>query len=338
MKICMLGDFHSNDGVAVGNRLMRDAWRERDIIISDGSNKLIRLKEMVKQIYKADVVYLCSPSKMNVLSIIYAKKFEKPIFYRAHGLISQDHFLAETLHINKMLWWEKFCFLHCDKTIWPSKFAMDLATSIFPEIKPHNKFCYVYNPIDICSNSFSINENERKKNYIISIGGGRKQKNNITVAKAIYEANKLGYDFHYIVLGKSFNNIENLLAYPFVEYKGELSHEKTLQEMRKCAIFVLNTSFDTYSLASVEALMNGCAVLLSNNAGVVESFTDIQENDVIMDSYDICEIGRKIINLHLKSNNTRLRKKFLYQTVNPKRVSDIIYNMMKDKYFSCHAT
>lgn len=97
-----------------------------------------------------------------------------------------------------------------------------------------------------------------------------------------------------IVLGAEGKDSAALRKYPFVEDRGLVSHKETLACMAESTLFIQNSSFETFGLAPVEALLQGCSLLISSNVGAVSVMTTVQENDVIEHPKNPEELTSKI--------------------------------------------
>ena len=64
--------------------------------------------------------------------------------------------------------------------------------------------------------------------------------------------------------------------------------------MAESTLFIQNSSFETFGLAPVEALLQGCSLLISSNVGAVSVMTTVQENDVIEHPKNPEELTSKI--------------------------------------------
>lgn len=326
----MVGDFYNNDGIGVGNRLLLSSLKGYPIKISIKKNRISRIWEMLKYSLQYDVMLLCSPSKLNIIAIKWAMFIKKSVFYRAHGFITEDK--NSLVPQKEILAWERFCFEKCDKTFWVSKAAMNCVSKYSD--KYVDKFDFVYNAIDFkdIDNILSRLDVVRDHNIIVSVGGGRKQKNNQIIAKTIDRLNLNGYSFRYIVMGKEDDGIDELKKYKCVKFLGEVSREEVFMYMKQAAIFIINSTFDTFSISVVEALMSGCALLIAKNVGAIEVFSTIRKNDIIYDNMDVDEIEKKIIALHKEPNNDRLKKGFLFDLVDSNHSGITLYKKICEEY------
>ena len=142
---------------------------------------------------------------------------------------------------------------------------------------------------------------QREKGRIIAVGGDRKLKNNITVAKAMA---KLGADRVLTVYGHLYHP-NNLPQGKNIEFKGLVPQTQLYEEMQKSELYILNSVYEPFALSVYDALLCGCSVLITNVAGALE-LLNVTEHDVIFDPMDENEIANKIDYLLENPNNTRL--------------------------------
>ena len=71
---------------------------------------------------------------------------------------------------------------------------------------------------------------------------------------------------------------------------------------------IQNSSFETFGLAPIEALIAGCNLLISNEIGAKGVLTTTEDKDIIFDTDSIEGIAGKIHELIIDGNYDRLRK------------------------------
>lgn len=65
--------------------------------------------------------------------------------------------------------------------------------------------------------------------------------------------------------------------------------------------------FEPFGLATIEALFSGCNILISQNVGCRDIFTEIEDNSLIYDTNDISELVEKI-NFNMNNDNNSFLK------------------------------
>jgi glycosyltransferase involved in cell wall biosynthesis len=149
---------------------------------------------------------------------------------------------------------------------------------------------------------------DRDENMIFTIGGGMPRKKIRHICGAVDILNKnAGYmKYRLIVAGDSGKDDKIINSYPFVENMGIIGKKAVRKLYREASLFVQNSCFETFGLAPMEALMNGCSILVSREVGALELFRDISRDDIIDNWYDEAEIASKIERLLKKGNARRL--------------------------------
>lgn len=140
---------------------------------------------------------------------------------------------------------------------------------------------------------------------IISVGGGVKLKNNLTVCKAINEIKDIKIKF--IVIGKLGKDGEKIKKYDFVEYYENLPHEEVLRKMRESDLYIQNSYIETFGLSIFEAISQGCKILVTKNVGALSIIKKIKDDMLINDNNDVKEIEKKIKGIYMEKD-----KKVIY--------------------------
>lgn len=299
MKIFFVGDFKSNTGPAIANMQIKKGLSDiKDIEFSNANNLITRVLEIIVNAIKCEKICICSFSKINYIVIKLAKIFRKDVFYIMHGYPSYEdsiNNITDKKKNNKLIKLEKYIIKNSKKVFCVSKKFMEFMIEKEPEYS--YKFDYNYNGIDIdeITKKTSFYKSKKKKNQIVSIGGGMRRKNNLTICKAIDILNSgHGLDLKYIVIGLPYTKKNEICKYDFVEYYDHLSHDKVLQILAKSHLYVQNSIFETFGLAIVEALLSGCNILISNIVGVIDLINEIEEKNIIYDTNNADEIAEKI--------------------------------------------
>lgn len=333
MRIFLLGDFESDNGPGNANKKIRDSLLLKyEIKYSKEKGRVRRIYEMYKGIAHSDILLICSASQINYLAVRVAKKQGKKILYLMHGYSSYEKKLENPEltdnELKKTYDYEEFIFTNSDRIICVSKRFMDyMKTQIS---KYADKFEYIFNTIDVegIEKIYKNNPDEERKNQILSVGGGKRQKNILTLAKVLAENDK---KTKFIVVGKSLQDGERIKAFDNVMWYEHLKHEELYRVMAETTLYIQNSIFETFGLAVVEALYAGCSVLVSNAVGCLDLFENLTDQDVIYDTYDKKEIQEKVDYLLLNPNNQRLmkglKKECLSKEWQANRWHDIINSM-----------
>ncbi|MEN1968865.1 glycosyltransferase family 4 protein [Lentibacillus sp. N15] len=118
--------------------------------------------------------------------------------------------------------------------------------------------------------------NKKKLLNIITVGHVCKNKNQITVCKAVEKLNKLGIKTIYTVIGgvPEKSALKRILKYPFVNYIPFLSKEELITEFRKADIYVMPSLTETFGLTYAEAMSQGKPVIYTKGQGFDGQFRE----------------------------------------------------------------
>lgn len=310
LRLFLIGDFQSDNGPGMANKQILQSLNKGHIIrYSKAKSKPGRIIEAIEKIILSDAVVICSKSQINYLVINIAKRLNKKIFYVMHGCSSFEAVLNNPAitgqEIESLKDYEKFVISNTDKTICVSKFFMNFMRNRMPEYK--KKFDYIYNCIDIKKISSQITPVMDRKDQIVSIGGGMKRKNILTIIKA---AQQLKLSLPVLVIGADGPDSFEIKNQDNTEWEGQLSHSDVLHLLAESKIYVQNSTFETFGLAAIEALYSGCDLLISSHMGCKDLFDTLTDNDVINDVNNQEEIRQKLQYLSEHSNNERLLEGF----------------------------
>lgn len=309
MKVLFTGDFSSDNGPGMANKMLRAGLKSnKDAIFLKCSNQYTRLLEIFVKLFFVKSVCLCSATFENKFVIFFAKVMHKKIFYIMHGFFEKEFELNDVSNQDpnkeKYLNYEDYIFRKVDKIFCVSKSFMNYMKQEKPLFS--DKFDYSFNGIDISyfnSMLSKINTGKRNKNQILSIGGGMPQKNNLAVCEAISFLNThKGFNLKYVIIGKPYSDKDFIIKYDFVEYYDYLPHDEVIRCMQESNLYVQNSTFETFGIAPVEAVLSGCQVLLSSKIGALDIFNNVEESQVIFDTNDYLEISEKIERLIIDKN------------------------------------
>lgn len=317
MKLFLLGDFVSDNGPGNANKQIRDTLADiYKTEYSRASGKFSRIVEMYKGVRKADILLICSKSKINYMAINIAKQLEKKIIYLVHGCASyevviKNSFVSEK-QLNAIKRYETIVYDASDQIVCVSKSCMEFVKKQFPQYE--GKIDYIYNVVDVnkIKNVCQKKNYLRQGNKILSVGGGMRQKNNLIIAETI---DKNFNNVKYVVVGDMQEDGEKIKKFGSVTCIGSLTHETLLQLMNETDLYIQNSIFETFGLAIIEALYAGCSLLVSQTVGCMELFESITDMDIIYDTSNEMEISEKITYLLREPNNKRLLDGFKAECV-----------------------
>lgn len=302
-RIFLVGDFKTNTGPAIANKALKKALTKKNeagvtIGFSSAKSRIGRLFEVFWATIRSDAVCYCGFSELNVFGIRIAKLLRKKSAYLMHGYVELEselnHFEVDPKRIKA----ERYILKQVDTLICVSEL---LATKVKERYPKRKNVHVVYNIVGLPSKKSSVHRN---KLQVMSTGGGMPQKNNLIVCEAIKKINKERSDdkkIKYVIIGKSYGLEKEFLKYDFVDYLGEVSHERCIELMQESKVYIQNSLFETFGLAVIEAVGYGCSVLVSDRIGALGVFSEINEKYIIHAIDDLYVLKRKLANCLLSS-------------------------------------
>lgn len=265
--------------------------------IADSENKVKKYTDAFLGVVRCKVVVVSGMSKVGVYAIKLAKLLNKKTVYIMHGCYEIETALNESAIDENSLQMERYILHTVDLLLPVSKRYSQIIQEKYPFCK--EKTAYLHNGVEKIN--LECGKVQREKGRIIAVGGDRKLKNNVTIARAMSRVNDdsilsvYGHLYHPYDLPKGNN----------IEYVGLVPQEQLYKEMMRSELFVLNSTIESFGLTVFDALQCGCSVLVSNAAGALD-LLDVKENDVIFDPMNENEIASKIDYLLTNPNNARL--------------------------------
>ena len=114
-------------------------------------------------------------------------------------------------------------------------------------------------------------------------------------------------EMYVCVIGDKGADTEKLRSYDFVKDLGIVPFSETLKLFDRAALFVQNSCFESFGLAPLEALASSCPVLVTKEAGALETIRGILPEDIIDKYDDPSGIASKIKYLLENPNAERLK-------------------------------
>ena len=291
MRIFLAGDHYSGTGPAnVTGYYIENL--PKGTLYQKMRSKPVRAFEIILNTLRSDVVVYSGYSRQNVFGLKLAKMLKKPSAYIMHGCVEYEN--AINLEPDeRMNLVERQTMELADSVIAVSKRFCSWLKDHYPMYR--EKIDYVTNGIDEDLASTADEGKTRDGHLIYSIGGGMPRKK----IKYICEAVKIlreTYDpeLFLCVIGAFGADSKEIESYDFVDNRGLVNHKESIELFRKAALFVQNSSFETFGLAPVEALACGCPILCSKEVGALELIDNLQSEDIIENYEDPDEIAGKI--------------------------------------------
>jgi len=305
MKVFIVGDHRTGTGPAnVTKEYIKalPAYCDK-VLFQKMVSKAARVPELFIKTKMSDVVLFSGYSKQNLLGIKLAKMFGKKTAYLMHGCVEHENMIngVPNEEMNKC---ERATMTGVDAIYAVSERFGKWLRENYPEYA--DKVDFVTNGIDGLG---SVTESSGgDKAAIFTIGGGMPRKKIKHICEAISKLNEGGLEMSLTVVGDRGLDTDIINSYSFVNNLGIVSHEKVKELFEKSDLFVQNSCFETFGLAPVEALSNGCSVLLSKMVGALDIIPGAEEADIINSYNDADEIASKICCLLENPNAERLLK------------------------------
>lgn len=263
-------------------------------------NTIFQLIEYIAKIITSDIV-IFSGLMFHKIQINIAKILNKKIIYIMHGCAKLE------LGIENQD--EELILKSSDYILCVSDKYSQIIKHIFP--RHSYKIKILQNGInwDEIDTIKANNNFQRDSNRIILFGGGRKEKQNYYICKAVQELNnkydtKLTIDLYGYY--RDYDDSKLIAEIPCVTFNNVIPHSEVNIELLKSNIFIQNSKFESFGLAVIDAIGLGCNVLISKNVGALDVIKEKKDTDIIYNPTDINEIKRKLLNLISIPNNHRL--------------------------------
>ena len=301
-KYFFIGEMRGDSGPINVNKGIIENLTD-DFTYLKAGKTLSKLTESVIKTLACKVVIVSTPSRCGMYMARLAKLLRKKSVLIMHGCVEwevelNDYSLSDRMLRNAVSY-ERELMKTVDLILPVShKFSLQLQQR-YPQYK--EKFGYLHNGVMPCRiDSRGIH---RVKGSLIAVGGDRKVKNNIAVARAL---KKLEGSPRLIVYGRVQNPAYGART-GNIEFRGQVPQDELYRAMMASDLYILNSTYEPFALSVFDALLCGCSVLVSNAAGALD-LLDVTEHDVIYDPHDEDEIAAKIAYLLEHPNNERIMK------------------------------
>lgn len=222
---------------------------------------------------------------------------------------------------------EKFIYSRFKRIVCVSNNVLNSLESYLPTLK--NKMCVIENGINILNNIKIKKLNKNKTITLTMTARFSKDKDHITVIKAL---KNLNFDFKMIFLGEGETkcNIEkyviNSNLNKKVEFKGFINNINDI--LSNTDIFILSSHGEGLPLSIIEAMMHGIPVVASNVVGIRDV---VGSNGLLFNKEDSIDLSEKI--------NTLFYNEELYTNLSKNsilRSNDFSIITTKNKYINIY--
>lgn len=305
MRIFLAGDHVTGTGPANVTKYYIDNLPE-GTLYQKRRNKALRAAEIAINTLRADVAVYSGYSKQNILGMRIAKLLNKPCAYIMHGCVEYENGinLEPDEEMTKV---ERKTLEMSDLIICVSESFCRWAKEYYPMYA--QKIDHVTNGLDTQLRERTSFPDERDAHMILSVGGGMPRKKIKHICEAV-EKLRQNYDpeMYVCVIGAQGADSPAIASFDFVDDRGIVSFDEALRLFGRAGLFVQNSCFETFALAPVEALCQGCSILCSRCVGALGLINELRDDDVIERYDDPDEIAEKIKKILEESNAERLAR------------------------------
>lgn len=289
-------------------------------------NKAMRACEIFVNTIRSDVVVYSGYSKQNILGLRLAKLFKRPSAYIMHGCVEYENGINrepdETMNAV-----ERATLDMADLIIAVSESFAKWLRNYYP--MHADKIDHVTNGIDLSLKESITDAHDKDPHMILSVGGGMPRKKIVHICEAVQKLREEYDDKLYLcVIGDTGADSDRINSYDFVRNKGIVPFDEGRRLYARAALFVQNSSFETFGLAPVEALFCGCPILCSSHVGALDLISTIKCTDVIDKYDDPDEIAEKIRYNLANDNAARLLAGIDGESCSWKTVSDTLISKL----------
>lgn len=294
-KVLFLGNVINDTGPSVVNKNLKQNL-EHEVIFLDSKSKFIKLKIFILNVFTSDVIVCSGIGFINILGAIVGFFSGARVVYLMHGAIKLEIKYRDYSKIQKFY---EYILISISNTVITvsEHYRNKLLSHVL-----YNKFCkkivVVQNGFDATS-SCSKRPNERGKiRKIISVGGGRKEKNIISICKGI--ALMPEGTITLTVVGPDGTDTDEIKSFPFVDYKGIVKQKDLFDLYMSHDLYIQFSYLESFGLAPIEAVQFGCDLLLSSEVGIAEFIPSryvISPNDIdSLSTLIFCSNNHEIVN------------------------------------------
>ena len=246
---------------------------------------------------KSDIIFAQDPVSVGLPSMLASKILRKKFLIRVAGDYAWeqatqrfgakegvDEFQSKKygLMAELLRWIQKFVVKKADKVITPSFYFKNIVSGW---IGGSDKVEAIYNGIDLSSNQASSAEKPKDHSLkrIFSAGRLVPWKGFATLIKIMKDLP----EWRLVIAGDGpmKNELKTLVKSLGLEERvkmtGALSREKLLSELKISDLFILNTSFESFSFQTVEAMHLGVPVITTNIGNLKEIVEDGKEGILV---------------------------------------------------------
>lgn len=198
--------------------------------------------------------------------------------------------------------------------------------------KVKDKFISVPNAVDISflKQNFTSNILPEINDFVLEAARIEPLKNQINLLLALYDEKQIPIVFAGEAINKNYYSKLKKLADKRgnVYFTGKISQEEIFSLYKRAKIHVLPSFRESPGLSTIEALMNGCQVVVSEEKFCPLKYYKFDKYGFICDPYDTKSIRDAILNAYNNPKDITLPKEY-YEFFSYNNVADMTYQAYK---------
>ena len=321
MKTLFIGSYHNPGGPNEVNRnLLKYLPSAKYTRIKNPKGLMRRVEGLYKILFSRSIIF--SGIMFFQYEVKFAKLLNKKIIYLMHGCAMLE---TERTNFKEILILDT-----AQKILCVSNTYAELIRKIFPKYR--NKVDVLLNGIDwdrlnILMTEYNNLSKDNKR--IILFGGGRKEKGNLAVCRAVDIINQeTELNLHIDVYGyfRDSDDSKDIADCTSVTFHHVIPHDQINIELAKSFLYIQNSKLESFGLGLIDAIGVGCNVLYSQFVGAKDIIGNQSEHDIIYNTDDINEIKHKIMYIIQTPNNARIHKSIDQKSTS---IEAAAHNLMK---------
>lgn len=285
IKVLYFGDYIKKNGPSNVDIKIKKNIRDASIRYQQ-SNHMPSI-DVFLYFLTATNVHVSGVSFYGALFSILGRLFKKKVSYTMHGYLreEQKHNGGKTYR----LWIEKLLLL-CSNCI----------IVVSPQMKMLTKYSF---KMHVIPNGVDLTEEvncDKKARLITLIGGGRPEKRNLDVCKAVSALNQKGENVLINLFGERGRDSEEINKFDFVNDYGFVEKKYIISSLQKSRLFIQYSIWDSFPLSIADALNCKNNIIVSENVGT-NFYIEENLSYVIVNSME--QLQSKIFNIINNEHN-----------------------------------
>lgn len=198
--------------------------------------------------------------------------------------------------------------------------------------KVKDKFISIPNAVDISKLNTECNERilPDLKNFVIQAAGVEPLKNQLGVVKSLMKEKEIPIVFAGAIRNeKYYNEIQKLAKKRGnVYFTGRINENQLFDLYKRAQVHVLASFRESPGLVSIEALMNGCQIVVSEEKYCPIKYYQFDKYGFICNPYSVKSIKKAILNAYNSPKNTKLQENY-YKFFSYNNVAEMTFNVYK---------